>query len=150
MSKGRIQQKGGPHDIYARPTNRYVSNFIGVANLLEGRVVRVTGPGRGEIEVHHGAEPVRFPCRLGDGLAEGAPAVLSVRPENVQALREQQGEPRVAGEVRQTIFLGNCLDCRVAWGEFEWKVLAHPRQHLRQGERVYLRVDPEHSLAVQP
>jgi len=150
MSKGRIQQKGGPHDIYAHPANRYVSNFIGVANLLEGRVVRVTAPGRGEIEVLQGAERVRLPCRLGEGLGEGAPAVLSVRPENVEAVRQPRGEPRLEGEVLQTIFLGNCLDCRVRWGEFEWKVLAHPRERLRPGERVYLRLDPEHSLAVQP
>jgi len=53
MSKGRIQQKGSPQDIYARPANRYVSNFIGVANLLEGRVARVTAPGRGKIGRAH-------------------------------------------------------------------------------------------------
>lgn len=150
MSKGRIQQKGGPHDIYARPTNRYVSNFIGAANLLPGRIVRVTAPGRGEIEVGQGAERVHLPCRLGEGIAEGDAAVLSVRPENVEASRENGGEPRLEGEVLQTIFLGNCLDCRVRWGEFEWKVLAHPRERLRPGERVYLRLDPEHSLAVRP
>ncbi len=150
MREGRIQQTGGPHAIYARPVNRYVSNFIGVANLLPGRVVQVTAPGRGEIEVGEGAGRVRLPCRLGEGIAEGAPAVLSVRPENVRALREDRGEPRLEGEVLQSIFLGNCLDCRVRWREFEWKVLAHPRQGLRPGERVYLRLDPEHSLAVQP
>jgi iron(III) transport system ATP-binding protein len=150
MSAGRIQQAGGPHDIYARPVNRYVSNFIGVANLLPGHVVRVTAPGRGEIEVREGAATVRLPCRLGEGLGEGAPAVLSVRPENVQALREEPGEPRLEGRVLQTIFLGNCLDCRVRWGEFEWKILAHPRHRLQPGDRVFLRLDPEHSLAVRP
>jgi ABC-type Fe3+/spermidine/putrescine transport system ATPase subunit len=150
MSDGRIQQTGDPHDIYARPANRYVSNFIGVANLLPGRVVRVTAPGRGEIEVQEGAARVRLPCRLGEGVGEGAPAVLSVRPENVQALREDRGEPRLEGLVLQTIFLGNSLDCRVRWGAFEWKILAHPRYLLRAGERVFLRLDPEHSLAVRP
>ena len=150
MSNGRIQQQGGPRDIYARPANRYVSSFIGVANLLPGRVVCVTAPGRGEIEVGEGVGRVRLPCRLGEGVEEGAPAVLSVRPENVEDVREPGGEPRLEGEVLQTIFLGNCLDCRVRWGDFEWKVLAHPRERLRPGERVYLRLDPEHSLAVQP
>jgi iron(III) transport system ATP-binding protein len=150
MSKGRIQQTGDPHDIYARPVNRYVSEFIGVANLLPGHVVRITAPDRGEIEIRDGATRVRLPCRLGAGMSEGAPAVLSVRPENVQAEREPQSEPRLEGEVLQTIFLGNCLDCRVRWGEFEWKILAHPRQRLQPGERVFLRLDPEHSLAVRP
>jgi iron(III) transport system ATP-binding protein len=149
MSKGRIEQKGRPHDIYARPVNAYVSNFIGVANLLKGRVVRVTAPGRGEAEIVERGARVRLPCRLGDGMTEGADAVLSVRPENVQARHDRSGLC-LEGEVLQTIFLGNCVDCRVRWGAFEWKVLAHPRARLRPGEKVYLHLDPEHTLAVRP
>ncbi|MBI3025890.1 MAG: ABC transporter ATP-binding protein [Candidatus Tectomicrobia bacterium] len=151
MSKGIIQQTGGPHAIYARPLNRFVSNFIGVANLLEGRIVRVFGPGRGEIEVAQGPDKVRLPCLLADGVGEGSEAVLSVRPENVDALRDPQGlGAAIRGEVIQTIFLGNCQDCRVRWGDFEWKVLAHSRERLRPGDRVYLRLDPDHTLAVRP
>jgi hypothetical protein len=76
--------------------------------------------------------------------------VLSVRPENVEATRDDRGAPRLEGSVLETIFLGNCVDCRVRWGEFEWKVLAHPRERLRPGERVFLHLDPNHSLAVHP
>ena len=148
MSKGRIQQKGSPHDIYARPVNAYVSNFIGVANLLKGRVVRVTAPGRGEVEISESGRRVRLPCQLGEGVAMDAEAVISVRPESVQASRESG--KGLEGEVLQAIFLGNCIDCRVRWGEFEWKVLSHPRAGLRKGEKVYLRLDPEHTLAIQP
>jgi iron(III) transport system ATP-binding protein len=152
MSKGRIEQKGGPHEIYARPANAYVSNFIGVANLLQGRVVAATTAGRGEIEIGGSGAggPIRLPCRLGEGIAAGQEAVLSVRPENVQAQRQNGGGPCLEGEVRQAIFLGNCVDCRVLWRDFEWKVLAHPRSGLREGDKVYLRLDPEHSLAVRP
>ncbi|MCC7485838.1 MAG: ABC transporter ATP-binding protein [Burkholderiales bacterium] len=150
MSKGRIQQRGGPRDIYAHPVNRYVSNFIGVANLLEGTVARVTGTGRGEFEVNHGNERVLLPCRLGEDVREGAPAVLSVRPEDVRASREGGEGVNLPGEVLEAIFLGNCVDCRVRWNSFEWKVLAHPRARLQRGERVFLRLDPERSLAVKP
>jgi ABC-type Fe3+/spermidine/putrescine transport system ATPase subunit len=153
MSKGRIQQKGGPHEIYARPVNAYVSNFIGVANLLKGRVLRITAPGRGEVELTEGAR-VTLPCRIGEGVRAGEEAVVSVRPENVQASRDNgqgaQPAPRIEGEVLQAIFLGNCVDCRVRSGAFEWKVLAHPRALLRAGDKVYLKLDPEHTLAVQP
>ncbi len=150
MSKGRIEQKGGPLEIYTRPVNGYVSNFIGVANLLEARVVRVTEPGRGEVEIADGDTRVRLPCLLGNGVVEGAEAILSVRPENVRASRENDAAPCLEGEVLQVIFLGNCVDCRVRWGEFEWKILTHPRMRLKKGEKVYLRPDPEHSLAVPP
>jgi iron(III) transport system ATP-binding protein len=150
MSKGRIEQRGGPHEIYARPVNAYVSNFIGVANLLKGRVIDVTAPGRGEVEVAAGGMRAQFACQLGEGVGKGGETVLSVRPENVHAERVNGGGQRLEGEVMQAIFLGNYVDCRVRWGDFEWKVLAHPRDRLREGEKVYLRLDPEHSLAVQP
>ncbi len=149
MSKGHIEQTGGPHAIYARPANRYVSNFIGAANLLAGRITRASG-GRGEIEVAEGTNRLQVPCLLAEGLAEGDEAVLSVRPENVEALRKQPSGPCVEGEIIQTVFLGNWQDCRVKWGEFEWKVQAHPREGLRPGEKIYLRLDPEHTLAVRP
>jgi iron(III) transport system ATP-binding protein len=150
MSKGRIQQKGGPRDIYARPVNAYVSNFIGVANLLKGHVIAVTAPGRGEVEISAGGRTAQLPCLLGAGMAVGAQVVLSVRPENVQASHQNGGGTYLEGEVIQAIFLGNNVDCRVRWGEFEWKVMVHPRSGLKTGEKVYLRLDPEHTLAVQP
>ncbi|HET7850717.1 MAG TPA: ABC transporter ATP-binding protein [Pseudolabrys sp.] len=150
MSKGRIQQRGTPHEIYARPVNAYVSNFIGVANLLKGRVVAVGEGGRGRIEVAQGGEPVQFPCRIADGVRVDDEAVLSVRPENVQARRENGDGRCLEGEVLQAIFLGNCVDCRVRWGDFEWKILTHPRVRLNRGDKVYLHLDPDHTLAVQP
>jgi iron(III) transport system ATP-binding protein len=150
MSKGRIQQKGGPREIYARPVNAYVSNFIGVVNLLRGHVTAVTAPGRGVVEVAAGGSTAQLPCRLTADLSDGAEAVISVRPENVEASRQNGGEPSLEGEVIQAIFLGNCVDCRVRWGEFEWKVMAHPRAGFKTGDKVYLRFDPEHTLAVLP
>jgi iron(III) transport system ATP-binding protein len=151
MSKGRIEQKGGPRQIYTSPVNRYVSNFIGVANLLAGRIVEITGEGYGMMEIAEGTGvTVRLPCRVGAGIAVGAQAVLSVRPENVRIARESDGTHHLQGEVTQAIFLGNCIDCRVRWGAFEWKVLAHPRLRLRAGETVFLDLDPKHSLAVRP
>ncbi len=150
MSKGRIQQKGRPREIYSRPVNAYVSNFIGIANLLKGLVIAVTAPGRGDVELTAGSRKAVLSCMLGAGIAAGAEVVISVRPENVAATRLNGGSPSLEGEVIQAIFLGNCIDCRVRWGEFEWKVLAHPRTGLKAGEKVYLRLDPEHTLAVQP
>lgn len=150
MSKGRIEQREGPHAIYAKPVNAYVSNFIGVANLLKGQVVEVNGASTGVVEINEGGRRVRIPCLLGKGVAKDQDAVLSVRPENVHASRDSGGADQFEGEVLEAVFLGNYVDCRVMWGDFEWKVQAHPRLRLRKGEKVYLRLDPEHTLAVQP
>jgi iron(III) transport system ATP-binding protein len=150
MSKGRIEQRGGPHEIYAQPVNAYVSSFIGVANLLNGRIVAVTAPGRGEVELSEGIVRARVSCRIGDGLKAGEATVISVRPESVRIAREPAGGTGIEGEVQQAIFLGNCVDCRVRSGQFEWKVLMHPRAGARKGDKVYLRLDPDHTLAVRP
>ena len=150
MSKGRIEQRGGPRDIYAHPTNRYVSNFIGVANLLDGRVSKAGNGGLGEVAVAHNGAKIDVTCSISEGLAEGAETVLSVRPENVHAIRENEGGNCLEGEVIEAVFLGSYVDCRVKWGDFEWKVIAHPRDRLRKGEKVFLKLDPDHSLAVRP
>lgn len=150
MSKGHIEQRGGPLEIYSRPVNEYVSNFIGIANLIKGHDVQITEPGRGTVQITDHGQDIRVPCNLGPGIGAGEDAVLSVRPENVHAERENSSGSNIEGEVVQAIFLGSYVDCRVRWGDFEWKVIAHPRTHLKQGEKVYLRLDAEHTLAVQP
>ena len=93
MSKGRIQQKGGPHEIYARPVNAYVSNFIGVANLLKGRVVAVTAPGRGEVEIDRDGRTVQLPCQLGEGWQQAPKPWSRCGPRTSQATRENGGGP---------------------------------------------------------
>ena len=149
MSKGRIEQRAGPHSIYAKPHNAYVSNFIGVANLLKATVVATDGAGRGTARIAEGDHQIDVPCKLGEGVAQDQEIVLSVRPENIRAERESGGGDIIEGEVLEAVFLGNYVDCRVSWGDFEWKVQSHPRTRLRKGEKVYLHLDPEHTLAVQ-
>ena len=149
MSKGKIEQRGGPVEIYSKPVNEYVSNFIGVANLLKAKVTDASD-GRGQVEVAQNGHAISVPCQLGPGISTGDDAVLSVRPENVRAEREGSADANLEGEVTHAIFLGSYVDCRVQWGDFEWKVIAHPRARLRAGEKVYLHFDPEHTLAVQP
>ena len=149
MSKGKIEQRGGPVEIYSKPVNEYVSNFIGVANLMKGKVLEAAD-GKGRVEVEQGGQKITVPCMIGPGIGAGDDAVLSVRPENVHAVRENGADVKLEGEVTLAIFLGSYVDCRVQWGNFEWKVIAHPRARLRAGEKVYLQFDPEHTLAVQP
>lgn len=150
MSKGKIEQTGGPLEIYSMPLNGYVSNFIGVANLLRGKVVESGENGRGKVHISEGDKEITIDCQLGKGIETGGDAIVSIRPENVVASRENGDGTALEGEVLDAIFLGSYVDCRVRWGDFEWKVIAHPRTRLKAGEKVYLRLDPHHTLAVQP
>ena len=102
------------------------------------------------MEISENGSSIRLGCSLGEGIEEGDDVILSIRPENVRASHEEINGASIEGEVIQVIFLGNCVDCRVQWGEFEWKILSHPRENLSEGDKVYLTFDAEHALAVKP
>src|SRR5215470_12352468 len=97
MSRGRIQQLGSPLDIYERPVNRFVADFIGDTNFVEAEVARSEG------EFVH--------CRVDGGLdflahptgnpAPGAKVTLAIRPEKIQ-LRAGGA----TGTIAQTVYVG--------------------------------------------
>ena len=100
MSNGHVLQQGAPREVYDRPANRFVADFVGDTNFLEGSVAK--DGGRAVFEVGGGA--VEVP----DGDAPVGPATLMVRPEFL-SLRAPgaEGPPGLAGRVVNIAFLGN-------------------------------------------
>jgi iron(III) transport system ATP-binding protein len=98
MDHGRIAQIGTPHDLYDRPNSRFVADFIGDANLIEGRV---------EAGIFHAGD-LALPVEGGDG-----PALISVRPERI-ALGPPEGAP--LGKVESASYLGSRIEYVVSTG----------------------------------
>jgi len=107
MNHGRIVQVATPAEIYEQPNSRYVADFIGDINLLEGhvvstfdRTVRMECPGTGAVvEVDQDLEAAR-----------GDAAWFAIRPEKVAISFDQpEGEAinTVAGEVWDIAYLGD-------------------------------------------
>jgi spermidine/putrescine transport system ATP-binding protein len=101
MSGGKILQAGAPREVYDRPADRFVANFIGDANFLEG-TVRNDG-GRAVIELA-GGSIVDAPANAGDGAA-----TLMVRPEFLKLRSMDSASPvrGLPGKVVNVAFLGN-------------------------------------------
>jgi iron(III) transport system ATP-binding protein len=78
MRDGRIQQVGDPRALYERPVNRFVADFVGTNNLIEG-VCRERGAGGILVETALGL----IHAWSDDGLAADTRCVVAVRPENV-------------------------------------------------------------------
>jgi spermidine/putrescine transport system ATP-binding protein len=78
MSKGRILQVGSPRDIYDRPSERFVADFIGETNFLEGELVRAAG---GNAKVKLAAGPV-IDAMVPEGLKSSTKVTVVVRPEH--------------------------------------------------------------------
>jgi spermidine/putrescine transport system ATP-binding protein len=78
MSKGKILQVGGPRDIYDRPAERFVANFIGETNFLEGELVSVA---RGQAKIKLNEGPV-ISAGVADGVKPSGRVTIVVRPEH--------------------------------------------------------------------
>jgi len=83
MRGGRIVQAGSPLELYDQPVSRYVADFVGKSNFIDGRVLALSAT-EGQIETPSG---LRFSGRVSGVLAQGAKAALSIRPEQIDLAR---------------------------------------------------------------
>ncbi|MGA2124812.1 MAG: ABC transporter ATP-binding protein [Xanthobacteraceae bacterium] len=90
MSRGRLVQVGVPSEVYEQPNSRYVAEFVGDVNLLEGRLAS-SGPGGSVIESRAG----RLASTQQVDAVPGATVWMALRPEK---LRLAAGPPGVVGE----------------------------------------------------
>jgi len=112
MAHGRVVQVGVPREIYERPATRFVSDFIGDSNLLDGRAERVEGE-RAYLVTPDGTR-LLAPAA---GVAAGEAVTLAVRPEKVRLLGDGGGataENLFAGTVESVNFQGGATLYRVA------------------------------------
>jgi spermidine/putrescine transport system ATP-binding protein len=84
MNKGRVLQVGRPKDIYNSPVDRFVADFIGESNILDGRITGKTGPG--EFRVEFGGTTIAA-FGNADTPYTGLARIL-IRPEHVDVLDE--------------------------------------------------------------
>jgi iron(III) transport system ATP-binding protein len=147
MSEGRILQVAAPRDIYERPANRFVADFVGTTNFLDGSVTA-----REAASAHVWVESEIGPLRAfaGDGLREGDRVVLSVRPEDVELTEgDPRGDNARRAVVDQKVFLGEFVDFQVKLGERTLLARAHARLRTRVGEPIAVSIDPDKCIALR-
>jgi len=114
MRAGRVEQLGTPEELYDRPATRFVADFIGTTNLLDGTVESVDG----EVARVRLASGEVCPVDAGR-LTPGLAVELSIRPEAVELVPLADGsdrpaassgpDPELAGRVVQTAYLGTSV-----------------------------------------
>ena len=98
MNKGELLQFGPPAEIYERPVNRFVAQFLGLSNFLEGEIVEVQGD---EARVRFGDYVERV--AVAHVPQPGQRVVVTVRPENLLLVPDGPGIP---GRIVSTSYLG--------------------------------------------
>lgn len=102
MSQGHVEQIGTPEEIYATPGNRFVAEFVGGKNIIEGRVTNVMGD-KATVESPHGSLQAMVP--EGMAVSTGDTVTLCVGAEHVRIAQQDAQGP-------------NLLRCRVVGQEF--------------------------------
>ncbi len=111
---GIIQQIAPPDDLYERPENSFVARFIGENNTLLGTVERIHDDSTADITLASGEKVRALAVNVGK---KGEQTRLSIRPERVMIGPDAETGPfTISGQVRQLIYLGDHIRCRMSVG----------------------------------
>jgi iron(III) transport system ATP-binding protein len=128
MNEGKIEQIGTPIEVYRSPVSRFVADFIGRTNFVDGRVVSTNAD---HLVVEMLGQPLTIP--LDNRTFEvGEQVTVIVRPEMISI---DSGEPHTTGLVTQAAYLGNHIEYVV---DVEDQTLA-----LIEGDPQRMTVHPE-------
>ncbi|QYJ15949.1 Spermidine/putrescine import ATP-binding protein PotA [Rubrobacter xylanophilus DSM 9941] len=146
MNEGRVQQVADPTTLYELPANRFVADFIGQTNILEGVVESVEGR-RATLRTPGG---LRLEAVLTNGFrpAVGESVEAAVRPEKLRM--GEAGDNVVSAEVSEVVYLGSSTQYILESPE-GGRLVVHRQNDreaapLRSGEAVSVAWDARHCL----
>ena len=136
MNQGNIMQIGKPEEIYRKPANPFVANFIGVSNFID---CTVDGQDPASATVHlHDGHSFQMPLRK----PYSGEVILSARPE--QLFFSEQGLP---GKVNMSTFLGDFIQYEVELSTGQVLELNEYTKDVdgakNDGEEVHLSFNPK-------
>lgn len=126
MDKGKIQQIGSPVDIYNEPINRFVAEFIGESNILDGIM-------KEDYRVYFANH--LFEC-VDKGFGNNTSVDVVIRPEDMEIINIDEAD--LIGSVDSIIFKGVHYEMEVNTGDFIWTV--HSTLKKDVGEKVGLKI----------
>jgi multiple sugar transport system ATP-binding protein len=137
MNNGLIQQFAPPKEVYRRPANRFVAEFIGSPsmNLLTGSLAD------GQFHADIGGLSIRVPDALADA-ATADPLTLGVRPESVQIV-DSPDDYTFEATVDVVELMGNVQIIHVALDGTEFLAEVDPDLDVSQGDSLLIRLPPE-------
>jgi iron(III) transport system ATP-binding protein len=144
MKDGKIAQEGTPLEIYQKPANAFVADFIGKSNLVPGTV---TANNSGTIRVDSALGSLA--CTAPAGTVAGA-IMVAIRPEHLELTPSGTADENILqGTLEAAAFVGNMTDCIVKVGQTSFKVQLHPDRTPAVGSQVSLYIAARHCLAMR-
>ena len=142
MSGGRIEQIGTPEDIYNRPRSRFVADFVGSANLIEGKVRGPSGTDGTLIFDAQGGVELEV---VGSGGSSDR-ATVALRSSYIHLGQAPGSHNAVAGRIHRRMFHGDFIQYVVDWPAGQLIVRRPPTELFEEGSDVTVSFAPVHCV----
>ena len=152
FNDGRIQQLAPPDELYERPQNAFVAQFIGENNKLEGVIESINGD-EATVRLGSGEVIAATPVNVAQ---KGEKTLVSIRPERVEFKPEMMppGAHMIDAEVLEFIYMGDLFRTRLrVAGHDDFVIKSRNTQGqtmLRPGEKIKIGWAPADARALQP
>ena len=150
LHQGRLQQVGTPAELYRAPHSRFVADFMGEANFVEGHTSGHRGESMVLVETALGQLEAQAPA---GGLAAEQAVTLCTRPESWRLSEEPVPLNSIRGRIAQRVYMGEAVHCLFTperAPSLALKVLA-PNARLEawpEGRTCHIAVAPEDVVAL--
>jgi spermidine/putrescine transport system ATP-binding protein len=121
MKSGKILQIGSPREIYDRPTHRFVADFIGDINILEGTIERTDG----NVATVRLKDGPLVSAQFGSAPVRSGEVSIAIRPENVR-LAAAGETPTLTGILENVVYFGAATNLHLRLGSGEEIVIRNP------------------------
>jgi iron(III) transport system ATP-binding protein len=150
MDSGNVVQIGAPQEIYEKPANRFVADFIGTMNFMSGEVVQVLQDTETIYVRTEFSEKMLCKTPSITATTPGKKVYASIRPEDVEVFTEppQARENLFKGTIVHKAYLGNFLYFFVSVDGTMIRVQVPHHLPQEEGQELYLFLNPEKCMTL--
>jgi iron(III) transport system ATP-binding protein len=145
MESGNVVQIGTPQDIYKKPANRFVADFIGTMNFISGNVIDVIQDKNSAYVRTEFSDKLLCKVSGNSTISLGENVYASIRPEDVEVFTEppQTKENLFKGTLAHRAYLGNFLYFFVSVNDTMIRVQVPHHLPQEEGQELYLFLNPQ-------
>lgn len=151
MKSGRVLELSAPADLYERPRTRFVAEFVGLSNILPGKITKITG-NFATFETPFGSLECLAPELDGNFPSGGGDKMLLIRPERVLVHSAPLPEQNtIKAQIKEVLYNGNIIDYIAAINGTDLSIRIQkfaPQIH-READTVFLELPREAVTMVQ-
>ena len=152
MEAGKITQVGTARNLYEEPNSRFVANFIGAGNQIDGSLEKVDKEEKMVMLTTEWGERIYAAARNGSPVRpeNGGKAFVFIRPESVLVRNEKFPEERNAfsGRIVKQKYYGNLVEYEIKTEHRTFIAQSHPRDLYSEGMEVFVRIEPRDCIVI--